>query len=228
MGIDTWRDPSRFGLALSLGGGETTLLDLAQVYGVLASGGYRIEPVPFSKIVDSKEREVSFSTSKTKVLDPGISYIISDILSDNGARKIAFGSGSALEIPGYKVSVKTGTTDEKKDNLAVGYTPEFLVAVWVGNNDNTPMNQQLVSGITGAAPIWNKMMRYLLTTKSKGTPQMEKPDNVIGVPCGGRTEYFLIGTEKNAYCGDSIIKPKDKDDKKQEARKPEDKEENEN
>lgn len=218
MGIDTWRDPSRFGLALSLGGGETTLIDLAQVYAVFASGGYRIEPVPFSKIIDSKEREVTFSKSKTKVLDPGIAYIISDILSDNNARKQAFGSGSALEIPGRKVSVKTGTTDDKKDNLTVGYTPEFVVAVWVGNNDNTSMNPQLVSGITGAAPIWNKMMTYLLNNKAQGIEQMEKPENVIAVPCGGRTEYFLIGTERNAYCSDSIIKPKDKDENKREAR----------
>ncbi len=226
MGIDTWRDPSRFGLALSLGGGETTLLDLAQVFSVFASGGYRIEPVPFRKIVDSKERPVTFSTSKTKVLDPGIAFIISDILSDNNARKQAFGSGSALEIPGFKVAVKTGTTDNKKDNLTIGYTPEFLVAVWVGNNDNSPMNPYLTSGVTGAAPIWNKMMKYLLTNKSEGVTPIEKPENIIAAPCGGRIEYFLVGTEKNGYCFDTIIKPKEEN--KKEARNMEESEDNGN
>ena len=218
MGVDTWNDSSRFGLSLSLGGGEVTLLDLAQVYSVFATDGYRVEPQPVLKIVDSKERTVlQFIDKKVKVLDPGIAFIISDILSDNVSRQQAFGPGSALEIPGYKVAVKTGTTNEKKDNLTVGYTPEFLVAVWVGNNDNTPMNPYLTSGVTGAAPIWHRVMQYLLENESEGS-SFTQPENIVAKPCyGARLEYFLSGTEIRGYCYDTKIKPKENDEDKHEA-----------
>ncbi len=210
MGIDTWNDSSRFGLSLGLGGGEVTLVDLAQIYNVFATGGYRIEPTPFKTIVDDKERVLlsSANNPKVKVLDSGIAYIISDILSDNIARQQAFGPHSALEINGHKVAVKTGTTNDKKDNLTVGYTPEFLVAVWVGNNDNSPMNPTLTSGITGAAPIWNRLMTYLLEEKSEGV-DFKIPANVVAKPCYGanRNEYFLTGTEVQGYCFDTKIKP---------------------
>ena len=86
-------------------------------------------------------------------------FIISDILADNGARTAAFGSNSILNVPGKTVAVKTGTTDRKKDNLAVGYTPSVVVGVWVGNNDNSDMSPVVASGITGASPIWNKIIR---------------------------------------------------------------------
>ncbi|MFA9288868.1 MAG: transglycosylase domain-containing protein [Weeksellaceae bacterium] len=208
MGIDTWDDSSRFGLSLSLGGGEVTLLDLAQVYGVFASGGYRNEPTSILNITDANERQIgSYEPSSTSVLKPGVSYIISDILSDNQARQQAFGPNSALYIPDHKVAVKTGTTNDKKDNLTVGYTPEFLVAVWVGNNNNTAMNQQLVSGITGAAPIWNRVMQYLLNNKSTGQEEFVPPSDVVGRPCyTNKMEYFVRGTE-GSYCGNTIIKP---------------------
>lgn len=211
MGIDTWNDSSRFGLSLGLGGGEVTLVDLAQIYNVFATSGYRIEPTPIKTIVDDKERVLltSANNPRVKVVDSGIAYIITDILSDNIARQQAFGPHSALEIDGHKVAVKTGTTNDKKDNLTVGYTPEFLVAVWVGNNDNTPMHPTLTSGITGAAPIWNRLMTYLLQEKSKGV-EFKVPANVIAKPCygGNRNEYFLQGTEIQGYCFDSNIKPK--------------------
>ena len=115
----------------------------------------------------------------------------------------AFGSRSALEVPGYKVAVKTGTTDNKKDNWTVGYTPEYLVAVWVGNNDNTPMNPYLTSGITGAAPIWQRTMLYLLQNKVKNPAdnQFKKPDNVVVKPCyGNNNEVFIAGKENDVPC----------------------------
>jgi membrane peptidoglycan carboxypeptidase len=136
-------------------------------------------------------------------------YLISHILSDDNARKDAFGRGSKLNIKGYvPVSVKTGTTDEKKDNWTIGYTPNFLVAVWVGNNDSTPMNQLLASGVTGAAPIWNGIMTMTL----EGQPVLYpvKPEGVVGRrvckdgrlegadggACGDTEyEYFIAGTE---------------------------------
>ena len=97
-------------------------------------------------------------------------------MQDNGARVDAFGSHSELVIPGKIVSAKTGTTNDLKDNWTVGFTPEFLTITWVGNNDNTPMNQYLVSGVTGAAPIWNDIMSFVLHGKESVWP--EKPDDV--------------------------------------------------
>lgn len=201
MGITTWGDPSQYGLSLTLGGGEVTMIDMATAMGVFANGGERVNLSPLKRLQDTQGRSVDFSKSPSiKVLNEGVAYIMSDILSDNTARLPAFGAGSALEIPGYKVAVKTGTTDQKKDNWTIGYTPDFLVAVWVGNNDNTPMNPYLSSGITGAAPIWNRVMRFLLENYSKEKKWFTKPDVVVERACLGRTEYFIRGTENSVTC----------------------------
>lgn len=206
LGISTWNDKSRYGLSLTLGGGEVTMVDMATAYGVLANNGYKVKPSYFLKIDGvngTEERE--FHPFKIREIDPGISYIISDILSDNFARIPAFGPNSALEIPGYKVAVKTGTTDSKKDNWTIGYTPDFLVVVWVGNNDNTPMNPYLSSGVTGAAPIWNRVMSYLLKNYSGGNQWYEQPENVVSKNCFfGRKEYFIRGTEDKVNCGEKL------------------------
>lgn len=213
MGIDTWIDSSRFGLSLSLGGGEVTMLDMAEAFGVFATGGYRIPTRAILKLENNNRDIVSESEpEKEKVMDTGITYVMSDIMSDNAARIPAFGPGSALEVQGYKVAVKTGTTDNKKDNWTDGYTPEFVVIVWVGNNDNTPMNPALTSGITGAAPIWHRVMQYLLTEKSKMGHNITfvKPDDVNEKVCNGRKEIFVKGTENTVFCQPTIIKPASK------------------
>ena len=126
MGIDTWEDSSRFGLSVALGGGEVTLVDLTQVFSVFANGGYRVEPTPFVEIKDSREKEVThIRSNKTKVLDEGVAFIISDILSDNAARQQAFGVNNPLYIPGETVSAKTGTTNDYKDAWTVGFTDKI-------------------------------------------------------------------------------------------------------
>src|SRR3989344_1451230 len=208
MGIRNWNDPSQYGLSLTLGGGEVMLVDIATAYGVLANQGYKIDSTSLVQVEDAYGNFIyEPSRVKRKVLNGGIAFIISDILSDNFARQLAFGSRSLLEIPGYKVAVKTGTTDDKKDNLAIGYTPEFVVAVWVGNNDNKPMNRYLASGVTGATPIWNRMMSYLLNNYSSGNKWYSKPENVVEKKCYfGRVEYFLAGTENKASCKEIILK----------------------
>jgi len=145
-----------------------------------------------------------------RVISPETAFLISHILLDNNARQDAFGPSSALVIPGHAVSVKTGTTDDLRDNWTVGYTPQYLAITWVGNNDNTPMNHALVSGITGAAPIWNKLMRKVLADKPDVWPK--QPDGIVGAHvcsltgllppnpdadekgCPTRFEYFLAGT----------------------------------
>lgn len=216
MGVNNWNDSSRFGLSIALGGGEVSLLDLAQVYGVLANGGYNVETTGILKMANSKGEVLNqLDPQKNKVMNEGIAFIISDVLSDNVARQQAFGPNSALVVPGYKVAVKTGTTNDKKDNLTVGYTPEFLVAVWVGNNDNTPMNPYLASGITGAAPIWQRTMLYLLQNKVKDPSKLNfiQPENVVSKPCyGGKPEFFLKGTE-NTACYVPVFKPNDQQKK---------------
>jgi membrane carboxypeptidase/penicillin-binding protein len=126
-------------------------------------------------------------------------------LSDNNARSAAFGASSVLNVPGKTVSVKTGTTNNLRDNWTIGYTPNLLVATWVGNNDNTPMSY-VASGITGASPIWQKIMKYAL--QGVKTPGIPIPDGIEGAsvcsdsgvvpaadnPCPTRYEYFLKGT----------------------------------
>lgn len=205
LGITTWNDSSRFGLSLTLGGGEVHMTDMATVFGVFANQGERVTVSGIKRIYDARNQVLFESDPKGKrVLSEQTSYILSDILSDNFARRWEFGTRSALEIPGYKVAVKTGTTDMKKDNWTVGYTPDFVVTVWVGNNDNTPMNQYLASGITGAAPIWNRMMSYLLT--KYGAHWYEKPEGIVEKQCYyGKTEYFAYGTESKASCSRAIF-----------------------
>ncbi|MCR4306092.1 MAG: PBP1A family penicillin-binding protein [Candidatus Daviesbacteria bacterium] len=211
MGLTTW-EPSEenvntVGLSLVLGGREARLLDLVSAYGVFANKGNQLDPVSILKVTDSKGK-VLFEFRETegrKVLDPGIAFIISDILADNGARTAAFGSSSILNVSGKAVAVKTGTTDQKKDNWAVGYTPSVVAGVWVGNNDNSDMSPTIASGVTGASPIWNKIMQAAL--KGKQNEPFEKPGNVNQVEVDGlmtgkthggspaRREYFIGGTE---------------------------------
>jgi 1A family penicillin-binding protein len=196
----------RLGLSMTLGGGEVKLLEITSAYGVFATGGLREEPVSILKVEDAKGK-VLFQhqpVQSRRVITPDVTFIISSILSDNDARKDTFGEKSYLVIPGKTVAVKTGTTDDKRDNWTIGYTPSVVVGVWVGNNDNSPMNPALASGVTGAAPIWNRIIKEALAAK-KDEP-FTKPDNVIQMDVDGylggtpvtssaRKEYFIKGTE---------------------------------
>ncbi|OGH20011.1 MAG: hypothetical protein A3D74_01310 [Candidatus Levybacteria bacterium RIFCSPHIGHO2_02_FULL_37_13] len=203
MGITTWENSDQYGLSITLGGADVTMLDMATVYGVLANNGIRVDINPILKISDQEgnileQKQKNPLEQGKKIIDEAIAFIISNILSDNNARSLAYGSNSLLNIPGKTVSVKTGTSDNKRDNWTIGYTKDYVVAAWVGNNDNSPMSQTLASGITGAAPIWNKIMTSLLTGKPDEKPS--KPSNVIEKMCLGRTEYFITGTENSVNC----------------------------
>lgn len=210
MGITSYKDPDRYGLSLTLGGGETTMLEMATAYGVFANEGYRVDLHPILKITNSKNEVLEQYTPPPsplfgkKVLPAGVAYIISHILLDNGARQDAFGPNSELRIGNQPVSVKTGTTNDYRDNWTIGYTSDYVVAVWVGNNDHTPMSN-IVSGVTGAAPIWHTLMAHLLEKKPASWPK--RPYDIIGktvcatsglLPandCPTRFEYFIKGTE---------------------------------
>lgn len=211
MGLTTWEpteeNVNNVGLSLTLGGREARLLDLTTAFGVFANGGKKQEPISVLKVTDNKDKTLyEFRESEgVKIMDEGVSFLIADILSDNGARTAAFGSNSILNVPGKTVAVKTGTTDEKRDNWAVGFTPSVVVGVWVGNNNNAQMNPAIASGITGASPIWQKTM--IAALKDKSNEPFNKPNNVIsldvdglmgGLPKDGsptRKEYFIKGSE---------------------------------
>lgn len=214
MGITTFTNPENYGLSLTLGGAEVKMVDMATAFGVFANSGYKINLHPILKVTDKNGKVLEeYKPPQSpifgkKVLPEGVAFIISDILADNGARLSAFGENSQLRIPNQTVSVKTGTTNDYKDNWTIGYTPSFLVATWVGNNDNTAMSG-LISGITGAAPIWNDIMSHLL--KDKTAQPISRPPSVIqklvcsdtGLfpaqgsepTCPTRFEYFLKGIQ---------------------------------
>ncbi len=163
LGITSWTNPQRYGLSLTLGGGEVRMIDLATVYATLANLGQRVDPNPLLTVRDA-QGHLLYQQPPLKpkqVLDPGVAFLLNDILSDDQARSLAFGRHSLLEIPNARVAVKTGTTNNLRDNWAVGYTPYFVVATWVGNNDNSPMSH-VASGITGATPIWRRLTLTLL------------------------------------------------------------------
>jgi membrane carboxypeptidase/penicillin-binding protein len=215
LGITTWGDTTRFGLSLTLGGGEVTMTDLAVAYATFANGGNRVDLHPILKVTDSHGRilednsppKCQMPNANCQVIDPGIAFLITDILSDNSARTPTFGPNSRLNLPG--VAVKTGTTNNLRDNWTIGYTPDWLVAVWVGNNDNTPMSY-VASGVTGASPIWRRISDIL--AKNSPSPLLIPPSSVVQIHvcpttntlscpiCPGRPEYFLTGTEPKISC----------------------------
>jgi membrane peptidoglycan carboxypeptidase len=224
LGISTWQDRNRFGLSLTLGAGEVLMTDLATAYSTFANLGYPVNVNPFLEITNYKGEQLyrnncaldTANCYQDLKLSPKAAYLITDILSDNRARTPAFGAFSVLNIPNQQVAVKTGTTNSMKDNWTIGYTSNRLVATWVGNNDNTPMSY-VASGITGASPIWNKIMLLLLDDKNPH--RFVVPENMIKVkicattgtlPCAKCPkiveEIFVKGTEPQNFCSDESFK----------------------
>jgi len=197
---------SRVGLSLTLGGGEVKLLELTGAYGAFMNGGYKVEPVAILKIEDYAGNTLEEVEPKKgpRVLSPEHAFIIADILSDNQARSATFGLNSLLNIPNKKIAVKTGTTNDLRDNWAVGGNSQAVVGVWVGNNDNSKM-KAVASGVSGASPIWRRVV--LSALEGKPDTKFEVPEGVVtamvdqlsgykehdGFPA--RTEYFVKGTE---------------------------------
>ncbi|RLC31946.1 penicillin-binding protein [Candidatus Woesebacteria bacterium] len=251
MGITTWEDTSRFGLSLTLGGGDVKLIDLAKAYLILANYGERSDFVSMLNVTNYKGEVIEENActqsklgkyltgltpyiyaaeaaknicEKEQVLDPRIAFLLTDILSDNPARTPAFGSHSLLNIPGHpEVAVKTGTSNNLRDNLTIGYNQDYLVAVWVGNNDNSPM-ARVASGITGATPIWNKIMSTLLVNEQD--KEWEVPEGLEEIPictftgtlscegCPTRLEWFLEENQPQEACRiEQILKEKEKKEK---------------
>ena len=194
-----------YGLSLTLGGGEVTLLDLTNAYSTFANGGREIDANPIIKIEDAQGRiiyQLDPNPPGDQVLDPRIAYMITSILSDNKARTPMFGPNSALKVS-FPAAAKTGTTDDNRDSWTLGYTPSLAVGVWVGNNNNAEMAK--VTGAVGAATIWHNFMEEFfknpgfvdLVKRSDGRLQREfiEPDGLIKrFACsekGDINDYFL-------------------------------------
>ncbi|HEY9151869.1 MAG TPA: transglycosylase domain-containing protein, partial [Anaerolineales bacterium] len=205
LGITSLGDPQNYDLSLVLGGGEISLLQLSTAYGSLANGGYYTGSYSILDIRDA-DGNLLYRQDKTpplQVFDPRVTWLISDILSDDRARQIGFGLNSTLKID-HTAAVKTGTTTNFHDNWTIGYTPDLLVGVWVGNSNYEAMHD--VTGVTGAAPIWNETMRALLAGKPdesfvrpEGMKQVTVCDLSGLLPTSAcpytRPEWFISGTE---------------------------------
>lgn len=186
--------PEHYGLALTLGDSEVKLLDLTAAYGVFARAGTTLQPLAMFG---------QTKASDAQILDPKIAWLVTDILSDADARLAEFGRGGPLNFA-YSVAAKTGTTRNSRDNWTVGFTPDRIVGVWVGNADNAPMRG--TSGITGAGPIFHDVMEEAMKyiDKKSFTRPEGFTDRVIcrlsgKLPtpfCTDRmTEFFISGTE---------------------------------
>ncbi|HSX57754.1 MAG TPA: transglycosylase domain-containing protein [Candidatus Saccharimonadales bacterium] len=161
LGVTGLKQPTDYGLSFVLGGEEVKGLDMAASYAVFANGGNLIKPWGIKEVKDRFGKELwSQKVEKTQVLNPQISYIITNILSDNKARELLFGPHNPLDI-GRAAAVKTGTGEDFKNAWTIGYTPSLLALVWVGNNDGSPMKD--IWGLESAALIWNRFMTYSLS-----------------------------------------------------------------
>jgi penicillin-binding protein 1C len=154
------KDERYYGLSLTLGGGEVTLLDLTTAFATLANAGTYVEPTPFLAVAGAQGRPIDLPTPAVRqAVSPAAAFQVTDILSDNAARTPAFGANNPLRLS-QPAAVKTGTTTDWRDNWTVGYTRYLVAGVWAGNSDGRPMRN--TSGLTGAAPIWSDFMQAVL------------------------------------------------------------------
>ncbi|MGA2488667.1 MAG: PBP1A family penicillin-binding protein [Anaerolineales bacterium] len=184
-----------YGLSLTLGGGEVSLLEMTGGYAVIANGGVKVPPVSILKIVDFKGNVVYEyqPPNGEQVLRPEHAFLISSILSDNAARIPTYGTNSVLNLP-FQVAVKTGTSNDSRDNWTLGFTPDLAVGVWVGNADYTPMEN--TTGVTGAGPIWAEVMTFAINQLTHGNP------TPFVIPSGieQHTICTVSGTQPSQWC----------------------------
>jgi 1A family penicillin-binding protein len=184
-----------YGLSLTLGGGDVSLLDMTSAFGVFANSGQRVAPVAILKITDFQGNLIYEyqPPAAEQVIRAEHAYLISSILSDNQARSWMFGSNSMLNLP-FTVAAKTGTTNDFRDNWTLGYTPDLVTGVWIGNPDYTPMVN--TTGLTGAAPIWSQFMTFAVPYVSNGAPSwLPRPPGIVDhVICS------LSGTLPSNHC----------------------------
>ena len=214
MGITTFTRED-YGLALTLGGGEVTLLDMTSAFSIFANNGVRVKPVSILKIEDYAGNLVYQYKPETpeQVIRPEHAYLITSILSDNKARAPMFGESSVLRMP-FDAAAKTGTTNDFRDNWTMGYSPDLAAGVWVGNADYSPMLN--TTGLTGAAPIWSAFMREAVPylTQDNPTP-FRRPggivDKVICSISGAEPADGCPETRAEIFASDQMPLPSSKD-----------------
>ncbi len=194
LGISTL-NRNDYGLALTLGGGDVTLLDLTGAYATFANGGRQVPPVAITRIEDYQGNLIYEyqQPAGEQVIRAEHAFLMSSILSDTNARIPGFGTSPVINLP-FKAAAKTGTTNDFRDNWTLGYTPDLAVGVWVGNADYTPM--QDTTGLSGAAPIWAEVMQQGIQQLTGGNPTgFSKPAGIIE-----RVICSVSGTEPSKYC----------------------------
>ncbi len=207
LGMEEVDNPDSYGLSLALGTAEVELLNLTNAYAAFANQGTQFEPTTIQEIQDKYGETIyTHEPEGEQVVEEGPAFLISSILSDDAARAPTFGGSLTIDRP---AAVKTGTTEDSRDALTVGYTPNLTVGVWVGNNSNEPMNG--IGGSSGAGPIWREAMQSFLADLEP--VDFQKPESVEAVllcrsnylPAerpfeGTYTEHFLRGTVPSGNC----------------------------
>ncbi len=195
FGITSLTNVNQYGLTLVLGGGEVSLLEMTNAYGVFANDGIKNNPVSILEIRDKNNNVIeNYKQKEQSIIPKEVAREISDVLSDNKARTPAFGARSYLYFKNRDVAVKTGTTNDYKDAWIIGYTPSISVGMWAGNNDNSPMEKRVAGFIV--APMWNAFMKEILNTlpnekfkKPKAVDNNIKP--VLRGIWKGDEQYFI-------------------------------------
>lgn len=178
LGISTLNQTD-YGLSLTLGGGDVTLIDMTSAFSVFANNGQKIEPLAITRIEDHEGKVIyeAKPAEPKQVMRSEHAYLITSILSDTVARAPMFGTDSILNLP-FPAAAKTGTTNDYRDNWTIGYTPDLAVGVWVGNADYTPMID--TSGVEGAAPIWNEFMNAAIPYLTNNSPaDFNRPEGIV-------------------------------------------------
>jgi penicillin-binding protein 1C len=204
------QDPGYYGVGLTLGNGEVSLLELAAAYSALARQGLYLRPRPVVRLVRKGGREDPWPSPEAgeRVFSPQVAYIITDVLADRDARMPSFGYHNPLAFP-FPVAAKTGTSKDFRDNWTVGFSPRYTVAVWAGNFDGRPMPN--VSGVSGCGPLFRAIM--LLLHKGTRAADFPEPEGVVrSLVCprsglrpnafcpGAVEEVFIEGTEPREPC----------------------------
>ncbi len=202
MGVTFLYGPERYGLTLTLGGGEVRLLDLVGAYSVFDNYGDKVPPISILKIMRHGEVVYQFdpgNVNRKNVISPQIAYVITNILSDNTARLLAFDRNNPLVLD-RPAAAKTGTSNDYVDSWTIGYTPDFVVGIWVGNNNNKPMDG--VAGAIGGGVIWNSFMNSIY----------KDPKLVTTIKPGGQLQTDFVrpnGIVEATVCNESGLLPND-------------------
>lgn len=198
MGLSTINDPSRYGLSMVLGGGEITLLELTNAYGVFANNGIYHKPQGILEVRDSDNTLLEkFSSEEKEVLSPAVTSLISSVLSDQTAKIAAYGANSPFYFGERPVASKTGTTNDYRDVWIIGYTPSVVIGMWGGNNDNTSIDKK-VAGLV-LAPIWRKAMSTAIGTSSveyfpDPLPNTSSKPILRGSYCGANGVHTILAS----------------------------------